>query len=69
MGLIIRHGRVYDRREITSATATPTAAAIPGPSEGTHLPTSVKALAGFIVVFGLIILGTCYCLYQSLEAL
>lgn len=59
MGLIIRHDRVYHRREITPATATPTpAAADPGPSEGTHLPTSVKALAGFIVVFGLIILGT-----------
>lgn len=52
---------VYERREeassVTSttaqATATPSSVAVTQP-----LPTYVKALAGFIVVLGLIVLGT-----------
>ncbi|KAJ3555790.1 hypothetical protein NM688_g2380 [Phlebia brevispora] len=63
MGVIIRHDRLYDRREetaITTVVATPTlaaASATPTLAVSQPLPTSVKALAGFITVFGLIIIG------------
>lgn len=60
MGIIVLHDRVYGRREITSATASTTAtAATSSPSVPVTqpLPTSVKALAGFIVVLGLVVLG------------
>ena len=64
MGVIVLHDRVYGRREITPASPSTTAtAATSSPSVPVTqpLPTSVKALAGFIVVLGLVVLGvSCY---------
>lgn len=46
---------LYKRED--AASSTPAALE---PVVNTHLPTSVKALAGVIVVFGLVVLGEFY---------